>query len=569
MIIFKKIRWKNFLSTGNVFTELDLNSNKTVLIVGENGAGKSTLLDALFFALFGKPFRKINKPQLLNSITKRDLVVEVEFQIGRHEYKVIRGMKPDIFEIYKDGTLMSQNAKSKDYQVILETQILKLNHKTSSQVIVLGSASFVPFMQLPAQARREIIEDLLDLQIFTSMNVLLKEDISNNTDRINATSADKRVAQAQLDLLQKHLVEVNINNEKQIEEKQSKIDSTVVLITTANEERQQLLKKLEDIQTKLGDQESVRVKLEKLDRYDVQLRGKLSNARRSVDFYNDHDNCPTCSQGIAHVFKTETIAEKTKQIEEVEQGIEKIKVERAKQVARLDEFARLNKEYYDTNLECSQIRTRIDNWKENIINWKEEIAYIKKDKEQVNMTKVEDLETSLKQLGEQFNELHDEKAVLSAAASILKDGGIKAKIIKQYIPIINKFINKYLSAMDFFVNFELNEQFDETIKSRFRDEFSYASFSEGEKMRINLSILFTWRAVSKLRNSISTNLLIMDEVFDSSLDSNGTEEFLKILQSLTVDTNTFIISHKTDQLYDRFEKVIKFEKHKNFSKIAS
>jgi len=289
----------------------------------------------------------------------------------------------------------------------------------------------------------------------------------------------------------------------------------------------------------------------------------------SVNFYNDHDNCPTCSQGIAHEFKTETIAEKTKQIEEIEQGLEKIKVETAKHAKRLEEFSKLNKEYYDINLECSQIRTRIDNWKENIINWKEEISYIKKDKEQVNMTKVDELEASLKQLGEKFNELHDEKAVLGAAASILKDGGIKAKIIKQYIPIINKFINKYLSAMDFFVNFELNEQFDETIKSRFRDEFSYASFSEGEKMRINLSILFTWRAVSKLRNSISTNLLIMDEVFDSSLDSNGTEEFLKILQSLTVDTNTFIISHKTDQLYDRFEKVIKFEKHKNFSKIAS
>jgi DNA repair exonuclease SbcCD ATPase subunit len=569
MIIFKRIKWKNFLSTGNLFTELNLNANKTTLIVGENGAGKSTMLDALFFVLFNKPFRNINKPQLLNTITKRDLLVEVEFQIGKHEYKIVRGMKPEIFEIYKDGNLQSQNAKSKDYQSILETQILKLNHKTSRQVIVLGSASFVPFMQLPAQARREIIEDLLDLQIFTSMNVLLKEKVTNNTERINATSSDKRVAQAQLDLLKKHLEEVNVNNEKQIEEKQSKIDSTVALITNASEERKQLIKKLEDIQTKLGDQEEVRVKLEKLERYDIQLKGKLTNARRSVDFYNDHDNCPTCSQGIAHVFKAETIAEKTKQIEEVEQGIEKIKKERAKQVERLEEFSKLNKEYYDTNLECSQIRTRIDNWKENIINWKEEISYIKTDKEQVNMTKVEELETQLKQLGDQFNELHDEKTVLAAAASILKDGGIKAKIIKQYIPIINKFINKYLSAMDFFVNFELNEQFDETIKSRFRDEFSYASFSEGEKMRINLSILFTWRAVSKLRNSISTNLLIMDEVFDSSLDSNGTEEFLKILQSLTVDTNTFIISHKTDQLYDRFEKVIKFEKHKNFSKIAA
>lgn len=569
MIFFKKIRWKNFLSTGNVFTEIDLAANKTTLIVGENGAGKSTLLDALFFALFGRPFRKINKPQLLNTITKRELVVEVEFRIGRNDYKIIRGMKPDVFEIYKDGNLISQNAKSKDYQTILENQILKLNHKTSSQTIVLGSASFVPFMQLPAQARREIIEDLLDLQIFTSMNLLLKGKISDNTERINATNADMRVAQAQLELLKKHLDEVQINNDKLIEEKQSKIDSTVVLITNALDERKQLVKKIEQIQDKLREQESVRSKLEQLDRYEIQLEGKLTNAKRSIDFFNEHDNCPTCNQGIDHAFKDETVAAKAKQIEEIQQGLEKIKVKNEKYVERLEEFSRLNKEYYDTNLEISQLRTRIENWKENITNWKNEIAYIQTEKEQVNVSKVEELEATIKELSDKFNELHEDKAVLAAAATVLKDGGIKAKIIKQYIPIINKFINKYLSAMDFFVNFELNEQFDETIKSRFRDEFSYASFSEGEKMRINLAILFTWRAVSKLRNSISTNLLIMDEVFDSSLDSNGTEEFLKILQNLTADTNTFIISHKTDQLYDRFEKVIKFEKHKNFSKIAA
>lgn len=569
MIFFKKIRWKNFLSTGNVFTELDLDTSKTTLIVGENGAGKSTVLDALFFGLFNKPFRKINKPQLMNSITKRDLVVEVEFQIGRNDYKVIRGIKPNIFEIYKDGKLLSQDAKNTDYQVVLENQILKLNHKTSSQVIVLGSASFVPFMQLPAQARREIIEDLLDLQIFTSMNVLLKEKISNNTDRINATNADMRVTQAQLDLLKKHLEEVQVNNEKIIEEKQGKIASTVTLIKQAVGEKDELSAKLIEIQDKLKEQESVRSKLEKLDRYEIQLSGKLTTAKRSIDFYNNHDNCPTCNQGIDHTFKDETISEKSKQVEEIEAGLEKINRETAKLAERLEYFSSLNKEYYDNNLQISQLNTRIANWKENILNWKKEIDYINTEKEQVNVSKIGDLELTIKELSAQFNDLHDEKTVHAAAATILKDGGIKAKIIKQYIPIINKFINKYLSSMDFFVNFELNEQFDETIKSRFRDDFSYASFSEGEKMRINLAILFTWRAVSKLRNSISTNLLIMDEVFDSSLDSNGTEEFLKILQNLTADTNTFIISHKTDQLYDRFEKVVRFEKHKNFSKISS
>ena len=567
MILFKKLLWKNFLSTGNIFTELDLSSNKTTLVVGENGAGKSTMLDALSFVLFNKPFRKVNKPQLMNSITKKDLCVEVEFQVNTANYKIIRGVKPDVFEIYKDGILLNQNAKSKDYQEVLEKQILKINHKSFCQVVVLGSATFQPFMQLPAQARREIIEDLLDLQIFTSMNLLLKEKAANNTDSLNKCQSDKRVAESQLTMLKQHEVSIQSNNEKQIEDKKSKIDATIELINMTNAEVAEIINMGRALKDKLSDQNTVKDRLTKLEKFRIQLKSKIDNAQKTIGFFHDHDNCPTCKQGIDHEFKEQTIQHKSSQISEIEEGLSKLESERVKVLEKLDEYGKINNDLHDYNLQLSQLNTKRTGWNENIINWKDEIVNIRDDSSQSNVDKITSIEESLKGLEKIFNDLHDEKTVLAAASVILKDGGIKAKIIKQYVPIINKLINKYLSAMDFFVQFDLNEQFEETIKSRFRDAFTYASFSEGEKMRINLAILFTWRALAKLRNSINTNLLIMDEVFDSSLDSNGTEEFLKILQSLTTDTNTFIISHKQDQLYDKFEKVIKFEKHKNFSRM--
>lgn len=570
MIMFKKIRWKNLLSTGNMFTELDILENKTTLIVGENGAGKSTILDALSFGLFNKPFRKVNKPQLLNSITKKELVVEIEFSINQNEYKVVRGIKPNIFELYRDGKLLNQDAASKDYQEVLEKQILKINHKSFCQVVVLGSASFVPFMQLPAQARREIIEDLLDLQIFTSMNVLLKEKISENNDQINSCNTDRKVSKSKLELLKSHALSIQTDNKKIIEEKMSKIESTQALIESTREEISVIIDAGKKLQARLTDQSTMKSRLDKLEKFRVQLKTKVSNAEKTINFFHDHDSCPTCKQGIDHAFKDETIKTKGEQISEIAIGMSKLEDERAKVLLKLEEYNKINNEIHDYNLLMSKLNTKISGWNENVSEWTDEIEAIKRrSKQSQNVNEIEEIEQSLKLLEKMFNELHEEKLVLQTAGSILKDGGIKAKIIKQYIPIINKLINKYLTAMDFFVNFELNEQFEETIKSRFRDDFSYASFSEGEKMRINLAILFTWRSVSKLRNSINTNLLIMDEVFDSSLDSNGTEEFFKILQTLTVDTNTFIISHKTDQLYDKFEKVIRFEKHKNFSKMAA
>lgn len=567
MILFKKLRWKNFLSTGNIFTELDLCSSTTTLVVGENGAGKSTMLDALSFVLFNKPFRKVNKPQLMNSITKKDLCVEVEFQINTSNYKIVRGIKPDVFEIFKDGILLNQNAKSKDYQGLLESQILKINHKSFCQVVVLGSATFQPFMQLPAQARREIIEDLLDLQIFTSMNLLLKEKIATNTSDLNTCQSDKRVADTQLQMYKQQEVSIQSNIDKQIEEKQSKIDSTIVLITDTNKEIDEIISAGRELKAKLADQDMVRDKLNKLEKFKIQLKSKISNAEKAISFFHDHDNCPTCKQGIDHSFKEETIKSKSSQIGEVEEGLNKLEAERKKVLEKIDEFNNISTQLHDYNLKLSQLNTKISGWQENIRDWKKDIDGLLVDNSQSNVEKIAQIEESLKVLEKLFNDLHEEKTVLAAAGAMLKDGGIKAKIIKQYVPIINKLINKYLSAMDFFVQFDLNEQFEETIKSRFRDAFSYASFSEGEKMRINLAILFTWRALAKLRNSINTNLLIMDEVFDSSLDANGTEEFLKIIKSLTTDTNTFIISHKQDQLYDKFEKVIKFEKHKNFSRM--
>ncbi len=568
MILFKKIRWKNFLSTGNIFTELDLNSSKTTLIVGENGAGKSTILDALSFVLFNKPFRKINKPQLPNSITKKDLVVEVEFQINQNNFKIVRGINPAKFELYKDGALLNQNAASKDYQDILEKQILKINHKSFCQVVVLGSATFQPFMQLPAQARREIIEDLLDLQIFTSMNTLLKNKVTENSDAITKQNADKRVVETQIDMMKQHEISIQSNLDKQIEEKQSKIVSTNELITVANADADKIITQGKELKKKLADQSSVEQKLNKLEKFKIQLKSKISNAEKTISFFHDHDNCPTCKQGIDHSFKEETIKTKSDQITEIEDGLTKLEDERKKVLTQLEEYSNINNTLHDYNLQLSQLNTKIAGWQENIRDWKKEIEKLSKDNDQSNADKIVQLEQVLKEAETHLNELHEEKLVLQAAGVMLKDGGIKAKIIRQYVPIINKLINKYLSAMDFFVQFELNEQFEETIKSRFRDAFSYASFSEGEKMRINLAILFTWRALAKLRNSINTNILIMDEVFDSSLDANGTDEFLKIIQTLTADTNTFIISHKQDQLYDKFERVIKFEKHKNFSKMV-
>lgn len=546
-----------------MFTEIDLCSNKTTLIVGENGAGKSTLLDALSFALFNKPFRKVNKPQLMNTINRKDLSVEVEFIVGKSEYRVVRGMKPNVFELYKNGSLLNQDAESRDYQKVLEDQILKVNHKSFCQVVVLGSASFVPFMQLPTGQRREVIEDLLDLQIFTTMNTLLRDKVATNTAKLTELDTQTKILEERIDMMKKHRAQIEENNNRLLVEKQEKIDECKIRIDSIDVEIESINEYAKNLRQSIEDKTKIKEKREKLITLKAQIESKMKSFDKTINFFHDTETCPTCNQGIDHDFKEQTIFNKRAQLQELADGIIKLEEEKAKIEARMQEIMEITEKISELNIRWSTLNHE-RSLQDKILHDLERVV-----ETQVFEDKIPETEEELDKAINSYNAEVDERHVLTAAAAILKDGGIKARIIKQYVPIINKLINKYLSAMDFFVQFELNEQFEETIKSRFRDEFSYASFSEGEKMRINLAILFTWRAVAKMRNSINTNLLIMDEVFDSSLDSGGTEEFMKILTNLTQDTNTFIISHKGDQLFDKFERVIKFEKHKNFSRIAA
>ena len=568
MIYFKKLRWKNFVSTGNIFTEIDLCKNANTLIVGENGAGKSTILDALTYALFGKPFRKVNKPQLVNSITKRDMVVEIEFDVGRNSYKIIRGQKPGIFEVYQNGSLINQSAEMRDYQEVLEKQVLKINFKSFCQVVVLGSASFVPFMQLPTGQRREVIEDLLDLQIFTTMNTLLKNKMNANAEELNEISADQKVAMAKLKLIQQNLQEKQSTNEKLIEEKESLIQETNEKVKALMDDNERITKEAQDLAAQTKDVNEVEEMIEKLDKMRHKLEAKMALYNKDIEFFKNHDNCPTCTQVINEDLKADQITMKTIEMNDFEEKFEVIKKNYLEQKERLAEINKINNRVRDLVVEISKIKNHVDQLNKYVSQLEREIAGINESLEADESEKFAELQEEMNQIAARYNDAMDLKQTYSTASLLLKDGGIKARIIKQYVPVINKLINKYLSSLDFFVQFELDEEFNETIKSRFRDEFSYASFSEGEKMRINLAILFTWRAVAKLRNSVSTNLLIMDEVMDSSLDATGTEEFLKILKSLTDGTNTFIISHKGDQLFDKFESVIKFEKKQNFSRIA-
>ena len=569
MIVFKTIRWKNFLSTGNLFTEVEFNKHNTTLIVGENGAGKSTILDALSFGLFSKPFRKVNKSQLINTITKRDLVVELELSINKNQYKIIRGIKPNIFEVYVNGTLVNQSAEMKDYQDILEKQILKISHKSFCQVVVLGSASFVPFMQLPTGQRRDIIEDLLDLQIFTVMNNLLKVKSSENRDLLIENSSDKKVVTEKIKLIRQHLLEMQNNNEVIISEKKERLQEVMSQIEALDLDIESFDMNISELDDKITDEDVVSNKMKKLETLRHQIKAKKDILSKEVKFFSEHDNCPTCKQEINKDFQCEAIDTRKQTISEIEDGLSQLTDQYEELSKRIDEIIAIRSEIQSTKLEKHKTNTKIESLESYKKELEDEIKSIKKANSDRDDSNLNELEEELKRLTNTGAEIEEDRTILAAAGALLKDGGIKSRIIKQYIPIINKLINKYLSAMEFLVQFELDEEFNETIKSRHRDEFSYASFSEGEKMRINLAILFTWRAVAKLRNSISTNILIMDEVFDSSLDATGTEEFMKILNQLTVDTNTFIISHKTDQIADKFSNVIRFEKHKNFSRIAT
>ena len=570
MIHFKKIRWQNILSTGNQFTEIQLDRSKSTLIIGENGAGKSTILDALCFALYGKAFRSINKPQLVNSITGKNALVECEFSIGSKDYLIRRGIAPNIFEILVNGILLNQNSSNKDYQSYLEINILKLNFKSFGQIVVLGSANFIPFMQLTAQSRRAVIEDLLDIQIFSTMNTLLKEKVSQNKTDIVDADYQINLTENKIEMHKKHLNSLQQNNEELIANKQELIDGLqekIAKTLVANEEFQEQINKYKELAA--GEDAAIAKKAKLLD-IERKFESKIRSLKKEIAFFEEHDNCPTCAQGIDHDFKDSRVTTKTAQLEEINEAMAKLLVQINKQYVTLTDIGTLNTKRKEFEDAVADNQRECRAWNQNIANLMSEIEKIRSN---VTVSTGSDelvgLNKTLKSKANNKEALRHQKELLDVSSFMLKDSGIKTKIIKQYVPVMNKLINKYLAAMEFLVQFELDENFNEKIKSRFRDEFSYASFSEGEKMRIDLALLFTWRSVAKLRNSASTNLLIMDEVFDSSLDNTGTEEFLKILESLTVDTNVFVISHKGDQLYDKFHSVIKFEKTKNFSRIAA
>lgn len=568
MIIFKKLRWKNLLSTGNVFTEIDLTTHSTTLIVGENGAGKSTILDAVSFCVFNKPFRKINKGQLINSINGKGLHVEIEFQIGNKFYIVKRGAKPSLFEIYIDGTLVNRDASNDDYQEMLEKQILKLNHKTFSQIVVLGSASFVPFMQMTASNRREIIEDLLDIQVFSSMNVLLKDRVSTNRSDIMDNDYSIHSATDKIGLVNSHLTEIQNNNDVLIQLREQKIEVISKQIDEANDSAEQLQSEIAEMQAGISDQPKVRARLEKVIALARQIDNRGDKLQKDSDFFVSNHDCPTCRQGIDENHKLSIVEKARAQLAEIDQGKQKIVEELNRINARLTDISAVSARIVVAQTATSTHQTEINLWNGFIRSIESEITQLKQTTQiDINQDRLKELEDSLVGLKGLKQDLIAQRHVLEAASLMLKDTGIKTKIIRQYVPVINKLINKYLASMDFFVNFELNESFEETIKSRFRDEFSYASFSEGEKSRIDLALLFTWRAISRLRNSASTNLLILDEVFDGSLDAQGNEELIKIIKLITEGSNVFVISHKTDSYLDKFDRVLRFEKQKNFSRM--
>ena len=567
MILFKRLRWKNLLSTGNHFTEILLNGNPNTLIVGTNGSGKSTMLDALCFGLFGKPFRSINKPNLLNSINGRDCVVEIEFSIGNKEYKIVRGIKPNVFEIYQDAVLLNQDAAVRDYQDYLEKFILKLNYKSFTQIVILGSASFTPFMQLSAADRRAIIEDLLDIQIFSTMNSLVKERLSNNKDLTTAKKSEISLLEQKYELKKEHQDKLNEDIEAKVNEYEKEIllhRETIRTLCGEIDDLEQSKKALAEICAKIPENEK---KIAAFRKIESQIESKISKVGNDRSFYEHNADCPTCRQAITLEFKEGQLTELATKEQELRSGLTELQTKITEQEGVIAELREKEKELSNVRVQIATTNTSVKGLNDTIKRLEKEIKELRTPK--VNNTDTNELETiqtQIKEAQEELKQLLNDKTYLDVASTLLKDTGIKTNIIKQYLPVINKLVNKYLTSMDFFVNFNLDEAFKETIKSRHRDDFSYHNFSEGEKQRIDMALMLTWRAVAKLKNSTNTDLLILDEVFDSSLDTSGTEDLMKILHTLD-GVNLFVISHKGDILQDKFMNTIRFEKVKGFSYI--
>ena len=570
MINFNKVRWKNFLSTGQVMTEVDLKRNPTTLIVGENGSGKSTILDALTFSLFGKAFRNIKKPQLINSINEQNALTEVEFSIGKKHFLVRRGIKPNLFEIEVDGVMINQDSKARDYQEHLEKNILKLNYKSFTQIVILGSSSFVPFMQLKSNDRRVIIEDLLDIEVFSTMNLLLKNKISDLKQEVNLNELEMSKTENAVELQEDYISKMKQNNEQLISANQSKIDKSKEDIASYNLQISDIETRIEGLNKLVENFDQQQNKQKKLEKYEDEISKNLKKVEKEIEFYRQNTDCPVCKQTIDEDHRECEISEKQKKKTELDEAVIKIAEELQLSIKSIQEMTETQKSITNFQSEITKHNASISAINQYIQKVNEEIQTLNENGADVadaskKLKKLKSDQKNLLTLKEQYSNM---SSIYDVASVLLKDGGIKTTIIKKYLPIMNKLINKYLASMDFYVSFNLDENFNETIKSRFRDEFTYASFSEGEKMRIDLALLFTWRAIAKLKNSMSTNLLILDEVFDSSLDEDGTSDFLKILHSLGNESNVFVISHKGEVLYDKFKNMIKFEKHKNFSRIV-
>ena len=569
MIIFKYARWKNFLSTGNQFIEIQLDKSPTTLIVGENGAGKSTILDVLCFGLFGKPFRGINKAQLVNSINNSSTIIEIEFTIGTRNYKVVRGIKPNKFEIYQNDKMMNLEANVRDYQKILEQQILKLNYRSFTQVVILGSSTFVPFMQLKARHRREVVEEILDIQIFSIMNLLARQKTKELTEEIREVDYNYDITTEKIELQENYIEDIKKNKDDIIVEKTNLLTSNEEEISDRKTEQKNLTETNEKLLSSIIDEDKAISKRDKLKDFRFSLKDKHSRESALITFFEENDECPTCEQHIDEEFKKEKIKQNQTSVKELDDGLNKLSDEMKKIEAIIKEHKNTAKSIRENDIALAKITSEITQLEKFNTKLKIEIDSLSKGSiSDADTEKLKNLKDTFAKIDEQRKHLKEEKSYIDAIRLILQDTGIKTKIIKQYLPVMNNLINKYLTSMEFYVNFTLNENFEETIKSRFRDEFTYSSFSEGEKMRIDLALLFTWRAIAKMKNSANTNLLILDEIFDSSLDGTGTDEFLKILNTLGGE-NVFVISHKQDTLADKFRETIRFVKEKNFSHVVT
>ena len=568
MIIFKYVRWKNFLSTGNTFTEIQLDRNPSTLIIGENGAGKSTILDALCFGLFGKPFRQISKNQLINTVNAQGTIVEIEFETQNKNVKVVRGIKPNTFEIWVDGNMINQSANAKDYQKHLEQQILKLNYRSFTQVVILGSSTFIPFMQLKSQARREVVEDILDIKIFSLMNLILKGKVKSLNADISENQYQVELNREKVELQENYIEDIERNKDTLLSQKTTLRDGNEEEVFSRKEEANRITEENQTLLDAMSGEDAAVEKRDKLKDIQFTLKDKHNRHEQMIDFLEKNDVCPTCEQDIDEVFKTKAISQRSEQVKELSEGLIQMKKEMDKATNKLKEYKDIAKVLNDNNIKLAKLNSGITELEKFNATIAEEIRQLESgDVTKTDYEKLDNLKKLCYSLESTKSKLKEDMVYFDVARNLLQDTGIKTKIIKQYLPIMNKLINGYLSSMDFFVNFNIDENFNETIKSRFRDVFSYANFSEGEKMRIDLALLFTWRAIAKMKNSTNTNLLILDEIFDSSLDTDGTDAFLKILSTFDKE-NVFVISHKQDMLFDKFRHTIKFQKERNFSKVA-